>query len=431
MKALTTGLALLAISFGLYAQQPATLSGKVQSALTGEGIPYVNLYIEGTMLGTTSNIQGEYVLNVPAQSISGTLIISSPGYTTARIPLATATEGEHRTITLRPAAVLLQAVEVRAEKQTIVEAAIAAISRNYDNEPLIMMVFTRALSKREDYPIQASEAAFEIYRGKIQSNSKKTVRQLHISKGRLSRDSAAFRKIHQINIGTTPVNLFRLDFVREASILHNKKELGKHMFTLLGVMQYNDRPAYKIGFDQKDSLKEALYKGVMYIDTASLAFMHIEIGWSDKGMPYLTETFENKAAAKLLGLHKSRWNFRNIVFDYTHANGKWYPHSVTIQGSFQLIREKEGLHATLLMDDLFLITEIVKDDVHPFPEDQIARRNQHIEKQYDAYDAEFWKGYNYQLPDPGFKEVFEAIQQRNKANRPAGTQARRKSQNNQ
>lgn len=424
MKSVTIFLTLITLSLVATAQNAVTLTGTVQSSMTGTGVPYASLHIEGTSVGTTSNIRGEYTLTFTDQH--GTLVVSSLGYTAARIPLSTLSAGSG-IITLQPAAVVLREVEVQAEKQTIIEAAIAAIPRNYDYDPFIMKVFARALSKRDDYPIQASEAAFEIYRGKIERSRKKSVSHLRINKGRLSRDSAAFRKIHQVNIGMTPTSLFRIDFVREAAMLHDEKERLKHTFTLLGITDYNGRPAYKVAFDQNDSLREAHYKGVMYIDTATLAFVRVERGWSDKGLPYLTETFENKAAAKILGLHKSKWNYRNMVFTYASNGSKWYPQTVTMEASFQLIREKEGLNTSLIMSDLFLITEIVSDGAMPFPADQVANRHRHIERQYDEYDAEFWQGYNYQLPDPGFKEIFEDIRQRNLTNRSAAAEPAPKS----
>jgi len=417
-RAVPKSIFLVLLSTVLYSSltaQSLAVSGKVQSSLTGEGLPYASISLDGTTLGTTSNIEGQYILTLTSQQQSGTLVISSLGFATVRIPVTSALQSG--TILLKPAAVMLREVEVRAEKQTLIEAAVAAVPRNYDNEAIIMKVFTRALSKREDYPIQASEAAFEMYRGKIQTKSKNNVREVRILRGRISRDSLAFRKIHQVNIGFTPTALFMLDMARESSLLHDPKKRDKHIFTLRGIITYNDRPAYKIEFDQKDSLKESGHQGLIYIDTATLAFMHIEMGWSKKGLHYLTETFENKAAAKILGLHKSRWNYRDLVVDYSLNNGKWYLQRATMKGSFQLIREKEGLNTALIMDDLFLVTEVVKDKVVPFPDDEVARRHQHIEKQFEAYDAEFWKGYNYQLPDPGFKEIFEEIQHRNEASR--------------
>lgn len=82
-----------------------------------------------------------------------------------------------------------------------------------------------------------------------------------------------------------------------------------------------------------------------------------------------------------------------------------------------MIHDKRNLNTTLEMSDLFLITEVIKDNVEPFPPGDVARASRHIEKQYGRYDPDFWKGYNYQLPDPGFREIFEDIQKRNEGKR--------------
>jgi hypothetical protein len=408
--------------------QNLIVTGTVQSSITGQGIPYASISLEGSTVGTISNIQGEYVLTLTGQQQSGTLVISSLGFATARIPVSSALQSG--AILLKPAAVMLREVEVHAEKQTLIEAAVAAVPRNYDNEALIMKVFSRALSKREDYPIQASEAAFEMYRGSIQSKSKNTTRELRILRGRISRDSMAFKKIYEVNIGMSPANVFQLDMARESSLLHDAKKRNKHIFALRGVTIYNDRPAYRIEFDQRDSVKEALFRGIIYIDTASLAFMHIETDWSKKGMPYLTETFDNKVAARILGLQKSRWNYRHMEVDYTLRQGKWYLQRIMMKSSFQLIHEKTALDTELVMNDLFVVTETVTDNVSPFPDNEVARQHQIIEKQFDSYDPEFWKGYNYQLPDPGFKEIFEDIQRRNETSRAARVPGGRRTKRN-
>jgi hypothetical protein len=67
---------------------------------------------------------------------------------------------------------------------------------------------------------------------------------------------------------------------------------------------------------------------------------------------------------------------------------------------------------------------VVKENIAPFPQEEVARQGRHIEKQYGRYDADFWRGYNYQLPDPGFKEIFEDIQRRNEIKRKVHTEQR-------
>ena len=66
-------------------KQQVSVSGKVTDASTGEALPGVNVLVKGTTIGTATNAQGNYSLNIP--SASDTLVYSYIGYTTQMIPV--------------------------------------------------------------------------------------------------------------------------------------------------------------------------------------------------------------------------------------------------------------------------------------------------------------------------------------------------------
>jgi hypothetical protein len=72
------------LSAGLYAQE-TRISGKVSDAATGEPVPYVNIYFRNTTIGTTSDLNGTFLLTTtqPADSI----FASSVGYQTVKKPV--------------------------------------------------------------------------------------------------------------------------------------------------------------------------------------------------------------------------------------------------------------------------------------------------------------------------------------------------------
>src|SRR5687768_14349619 len=59
--------------------QKRTVSGKISDA-SGKGMPFVNVTVKGTNIGTTSNDQGVYSIDVPAGS--KTLVYSYTGFGT-------------------------------------------------------------------------------------------------------------------------------------------------------------------------------------------------------------------------------------------------------------------------------------------------------------------------------------------------------------
>lgn len=86
---------LLALSFSAMAQQTTTINGQVTDALTGEPMPYVNLQLENTPWGTTSDVNGNYFLEITASTDNFRLKVSYLGYTTQFFPI---TAGNNHTL---------------------------------------------------------------------------------------------------------------------------------------------------------------------------------------------------------------------------------------------------------------------------------------------------------------------------------------------
>ena len=68
----------------LASAQNITVTGVVKDSSNGEGIPFASLQLKGTMIGTSSDIDGFYSIEVPAD---GVLIFSSVGYVNFESPV--------------------------------------------------------------------------------------------------------------------------------------------------------------------------------------------------------------------------------------------------------------------------------------------------------------------------------------------------------
>lgn len=70
----------------LYAQQ--TIRGTITEADTNEGLPGASVYLsDNPQVGTTTNANGAFQLQIPANTSSSVLVASFTGYTTQRVPL--------------------------------------------------------------------------------------------------------------------------------------------------------------------------------------------------------------------------------------------------------------------------------------------------------------------------------------------------------
>lgn len=128
-------------------RQPATtyqandisLSGKVVDA-KGVGIPNVNVRLQGTSLGTTTNDDGFFTLKIPAGQANGTLVCSSVGY----IPSEVGINGRTNiTVMLTADSKDLGEIVITAygsQKKTQVTAAINTIStKDIEGRPVTNM----------------------------------------------------------------------------------------------------------------------------------------------------------------------------------------------------------------------------------------------------------------------------------------------------
>ena len=87
MKKLFTLLILIACFSTTWAQK--TISGKVSDAVTGELLPSVSIVVEGRSTGTVSDLDGKYILTIPAEG--GTLTFSFVGYIAQKVEIGNQT----------------------------------------------------------------------------------------------------------------------------------------------------------------------------------------------------------------------------------------------------------------------------------------------------------------------------------------------------
>jgi len=74
----------LEASRAISALQDIDITGRVTGAGGTEGLPGVNVVLEGSQIGTTTDINGDYKLRVPS---NGTLVFSYVGYLSQRVPV--------------------------------------------------------------------------------------------------------------------------------------------------------------------------------------------------------------------------------------------------------------------------------------------------------------------------------------------------------
>ena len=108
----------------LFAQGGGRISGKVSDKETGESLPGANVLIEGTSIGSATDLEGEYVIpKVPAGSY--VLVVTYIGYSEMKVPVNVSVEDVVQNIQMEFETIEGQTVEVTAQA----EGQMAAINQ--------------------------------------------------------------------------------------------------------------------------------------------------------------------------------------------------------------------------------------------------------------------------------------------------------------
>lgn len=391
----------LMLSLSVLAQDEWTVvKGKVTNTMH-EPLSGASITIPGTGAGTVTNSAGVFALKIPASRSGDSLHVSHLGYHTAAVPISPL---RFINCTLEANAVSLKEVVVQAEDPVrIIREAIRRIPDNY-LDVFVSSGFYRTATRKEQAYIQLSEAVFDIYNGKKN--------QLRLKKMRTVSDE---RATHGIELASKPKHLFKYDFVRNMSEspVFSKNGLRDHHFVLKGVVDYQGEDAWKITFDQRDGIRKALYKGTVYISTASHAFLSLEYGFSPKGISHARYgDAATRALMKLLDIDIDLLKDDNRMA-YRKAGEKWVLSSATNNTvfGFRSRRNHYNFKADAQLD--YIVTDVDTLETNSFAAPEVLGANKFIEQQDADTAAGFWRDYTILLPDFDVEAIVRKIRMAN------------------
>lgn len=132
------------ILFNVYAlivfgQQATTISGIIIDESNGESLVFVNIGIEGTLIGTASNAFGEFQLSIPSDQMTKNLYFSAIGYENLSIPVQKYLDEKLNSIKLKPLSYGIDDIEISTASRVlykIVSDAAQAIPKHFINKAL-------------------------------------------------------------------------------------------------------------------------------------------------------------------------------------------------------------------------------------------------------------------------------------------------------
>ncbi|OCX51673.1 hypothetical protein BEL04_16785 [Mucilaginibacter sp. PPCGB 2223] len=388
-----------------FAQNSITLSGKVISGDDGQPVPYANIGIPKRGVGTAANGVGDFVFTIPPAAATDSLQISSIGFETKTIAITDLVKPGHlASITLIKSNQQLKAVSIEyRDPIKIIQRAIDRIPENYINKPHVTRGFYREYTHNGAKALELSEAVFDVYNWGYGDNRENLLKLIK------ARDVKNQHDFHGLEVGQKPRSIFSDDIVKAINdnAIFGTEGRKRHIFDVVGIVDFKGSPAYEIDFNEKEGIKEVTFRGKVFIDTKTYAFLYFDYNTSPKGLTYVKiGDFAERMLMKLTGTQIALKSNRTQI-GYQKMGDKWVLGRVVDDAAIYIKSPGFNYDFTAKLDFNYVVTSIDTTQIAPF--DNKLSKNDGIEN-HDSNDGEeFWKDYNIILPDFNTEQVVVQI----------------------
>lgn len=267
----------------LLAQSRSVFLGIVVDQVTQTAIPYAHVTFDGTAVGTSANLDGQFELKIPETDLPATIRISCIGYESITIAV-NEVDFERRIITLQPVTTSLEGVVVSANKskkkdlnkaRRLVKRAIRRIPKNYSDVAVNLPSFYRHYCAENGNYVRLIEAALDLTR------SGKDPYKVAIPQENMGFEVAQLRRSFDFTqnsrLSHPPISLNYLltgdltayDYSNPLLALNTK-------YQLIDTTSFDDETVYVVDFNTPINLRRTTYYGKLFIEAKSLAFLRIE-----------------------------------------------------------------------------------------------------------------------------------------------------------
>ncbi|MFO7371129.1 MAG: carboxypeptidase-like regulatory domain-containing protein [Bacteroidales bacterium] len=380
-----------------------TFTGKVIDKATRKPIPFANVYLIGSSLGTVTNAEGEFVLKVPAQEMNRKIGISNLGYKNLIISFAELGSKENL-IKLELAATPLEQVVIRSDDPVeLLKMAYRRIHDNYNGNPEMQVGFYRETVKQNKSYVAVAEAVLDVYKSPY--NSLFDYDRVKIFRGRKSEDVKKMDTL-LFKLQGGPKTSFMLDMVKNPGEILSEEYFEKYIFKFAGFASIDGRDNYVIEFDQRPDVELPLYKGTIYLDTKNLAFSRMDFSFSDEALKIADNELVRKKPMDL----KIDVLAADYMINYRVIDEKWYLNHVRSELVFKCNWKKKRYNATYTAALEMAVTDRNTDNISKARYRDQSKQTDILADKVSAYkDEDFWGDYNYIKPEESIENIIHKL----------------------
>jgi len=385
------------------------LEVKIINKVTRKPVPFVNILIENSGYGTSTNLEGDFSLKVPP-AFSGhnnRLILSCIGYQTLYLSVRSLARKPKAKLMMTPATTQLNEMVIKGRwmksKSTnvlrIVQRAFQRIPRNYPREDYMVQTFYRHYCRDNDVYGRLIEAAVEVYDPKGYKEffllpTEKV--EMKVNQLRRSYDFTDEAQ-HQ----HTPIALnFILSNEITAYTYKNpfKQGLNRIVFEMKDTTVLDGQPVLVIGFSKEETnaSHSRTFRGELYINAYNFAIVRVT-------SEFVTSNFV-KYDSSSIALKRLQ--------NYREFEGKYYINHLVSDGSG--FRRRYDSSEVILNDwDHYAHVEMIMTNILPGKKPGYEGQEPTKKELLNInYDSGFWSNYNILEATPLELEIEQDLAQR-------------------
>ncbi len=395
------------LNSALTAQVMVTITGVVADDSTGNHLPYAQIGLTGTNLGTVSNEEGFFTFSVPAGSENDSLIVVYLGYNRATYALASMSGYSGVVLHLRASPSNLPEFEVIGlDAEEVIRRVVHQIPDNYGRDTLILTAFIRSqkylngrLAEFAEALIDNLKTGYGHYPAKAGKKREQGSNVPSLVRGRTISDTSLVESMGDVgrNAGCLGCN-----FIHDVIEFYHGTVLDEEQFPYyhfrMEEISENSGKVYHIWFDQRKGVKKMLRKGEMWINADDFALLRITQKPSFEGY----ETFSKARTKEAFFINGSAGWYQempgmNQTTTYSKRRDGYYLHTIHTESRLTFIQPVNGRKTVFFLRNDVVVMDADRDSskIRAFRGDKKEGGSQRWDQLAGDQDDEFWRSLNY------------------------------------
>ena len=401
----------LGINNTVLAQEKSTdyiqFKGKVFNSLNNDALVSVIVSLEETNISTITNVDGHFLLKVPAHLQSNNVSFTLLGFEKKIIGL-NELKNENAEVELIPSVIELSEVDIEIPKDAkqLVRETLKRKGENNVNDHLLMTAFYRETIKKRKKNVSIAEAVVNVYKKPYSSYQKDDVKLYK------SRKSTDYKKLDTIAVKLQggPFNPLYGDLMKYPEYIFTEELIEDYTFNFDQSTIINGQLVYVVNFKGIASVDEPRYYGKLFIDSSTRALVSAAYNLN----------VDNKEKASSLFVRRRPNNIHvypteaAYKVDYREKDGKWYYGYSNVLLTFKVNDRKKVFNSVYTLSSEMAVTDWEKNDTGEFvkPKERMRPSVVISDEASGFSDPEFWGAHNVIEPEKSIETAISKIKKR-------------------